>query len=96
MEGYGALPERTTLRVCPTCGDTYGVQCAGTTRAPHPLKDMVEVEYVRSDLHQGAVDVLKLIAVSHAESAQHAIDVGLARNALEAMGVDPSLWRGQS
>lgn len=45
--------------------------------------------------HAGAVEALKLIACARAQSGQHAIDVGLARNALEAMGVDPSLWRGQ-
>jgi hypothetical protein len=42
---------------------------------------------------EGAVGALKLIACARAESSQHAIDIGLARNALEAMGVDPSLWR---
>lgn len=39
-----------------------------------------------------AVKALKLIACARAQSAQHAIDVGLARNALESMGFDPSLW----
>lgn len=43
--------------------------------------------------HEEAVDALKLIACARASCAQHAIDVGLARNALEAMGVNPSLWR---
>jgi hypothetical protein len=41
-----------------------------------------------------AVSALALIAASRAHDGQHAIDVGLARNALEALGIAP-FWRGQ-
>jgi hypothetical protein len=52
------------------------------------------VEYVPAEQLRGAVEALKLIAASRAHDGQHAIDVALARNALEAMGVEP-FWRGQ-
>lgn len=55
MGDYRALPERTTLGVCPICGDHSMAECAGTPSAPHQMVEAVDVEYVRADLHRGAV-----------------------------------------
>jgi hypothetical protein len=53
-----------------------------------------EVEYVRADLHRGAVEALRAIAADpQLGGTGHPVDV-LARTALEALGLDPT--RGQS
>jgi hypothetical protein len=85
---------------CQACGEPVSVTdlggCVGAGPHWHYRADcLLEAARRERANSEGAVEALKLIACARAQSAQHAIDVGLARNALEAMGVDPSHWRGQ-
>lgn len=56
-------------------------------------EDIPNGRYVPASVLKAAMDTLKLIAVAHATSGEHAVDVALARNTLEALGVSPELWR---
>src|SRR6266498_2460915 len=51
--------EHWTIRVCPECGRLAGNFCYGPRTNEHPRANVIEVEVVRADLHQGAVGLIR-------------------------------------
>jgi hypothetical protein len=50
-------PRETTVEVCPTCG--LDVREGEHATSSHQNDATVEVEYVRADLHRGAVEAIR-------------------------------------
>jgi hypothetical protein len=70
-------PERTTVEVCPLCG--LDVRDGEHATSSHQNDPTVEVEYVRADLHRGAVDRARV------DAALAAWDVFRGDNNLDGM-----------
>lgn len=80
-------PRETTVEVCPTCG--LDVRDGEHATGSHQNDPTVEVEYVRADLHRGAVEALRRIeniVGEPTENTQPGSITAIVAEALAAIG----------